>query len=240
MIELKNVEPWKRGVDAISSFISEGNFRFNDKGVHFRATDPSQIVLVDFTMDKSAFDGFIVEPTFAGVDIVELSKIMSRALPGDRMSMDLSDSEIKVNLHGDLKRAFKLPLIDVSDEEVTLPSHKFDATVIINARLLKEVLKDASLFGSAVILNVKGGKFSVEARGSAGTLNTDAEKTKSVDVQATKDVTSKYSLNFLANIVKEAAPEQKITMQLKTDAPMRVSYKIGNSEIQYYLAHMIL
>ncbi|MFH1224538.1 MAG: hypothetical protein V1676_01915 [Candidatus Diapherotrites archaeon] len=240
MISLKNVEHWKRGVDAIASFISEGNFRFNDAGVHFRAMDPSQIVLVDLAIEKSAFDGFEIEPTFAGVDIVELSKIMSRALPNDSMSMDLSDSEIMVKFHGEMNRAFRLPLIDVSEDEVSLPNHKFDATVQITGRLLKEALKDASLFGSSVILKVKDGKFMIEARGSQGGLNTDAAKTKGIDVQGSKEVVSKYSLNFLSNIVKEATPDQKVTLNLKTDAPMKVSYKIGGSEIQYYLAHMLL
>lgn len=240
MIELKKVELWKRGVEAISSFISEGNFRFNEKGIHFRAIDPSQILLVDFLMEKAAFDKFEVEPTFAGVDLTELGKIMARALPNDKLYMDLNDSEMLIRLEGDLDREFKLPLIDVSGEEVNVPNHKFDATVHITARVLKEALKDAALFGSSVVLKIKGGIFLVEAKGSQGTLSANSRQSKDISIDAGKDVLSKYSLSFLTNIVKEAVPEQKVTLQLKTDAPIKVSYKIGNSEIQYYLAHMIL
>jgi len=47
MIELKKTDFFGRALEAISSFIPEGNFRFSDKGVSFKAIDPSQVVLVD-------------------------------------------------------------------------------------------------------------------------------------------------------------------------------------------------
>lgn len=240
MIELKNIDSWKRAIDAISSFISEGNFRFNDDGISLKAVDPSQIVLVNFSMPKTAFEKFSVEPTFAGLDLVELSKIMARALPNDKLSFSLDDNELKLKLDGQLSRSFSLPLIDVSEEDVKVPNPEFDASVEINAKILKEALKDASLFGSSVVLRVKGTQMLLEARGSSGTLSTVAKQAKSISIKAKSEVVSKYSLNFFHNIVKDAEPEQKILLQLKSDSPMRVSYNLGPAKIEFYLAHMIL
>jgi len=239
-VELKDVEMWQKAVEAISSFISEGNFRFNDKGVSFKAIDPSQIVLVNYMIDKSNFDKFNVEPTLVGIDLVELSRIMSRVLPKDKLVMDLTDSELDLRLEGELDRSFKLPLIDVSEEEINIPEPDFDAKVEIRGRILKEVLKDASLFGSSVVLRVKCQELSVEARGSQGTMKTIVKQTKNVSVKTNAEIVSKYSLNFLQNIVKEADPEKKVLLELKSDAPMKISYDIGNSKIQFHLAHMIL
>jgi len=226
MITLKNVDSWKKAIDAISSFINEGNFRFNDNGVSLKATDPSQVVLVNFLMQKNAFDKFELEPSFVGLDIVELNKIMSRALPNDKLLIKLSDNEMKLNLEGAISRSFSLPLLDVSEEEIKMPSQEFDASVEINARILKEALKDASLFGSSVVLRVKEGQLSIEARGSSGTLHSVAkQQAKNLIIKSKGEVVSKYSLTLL---------------QLKNDAPMRVSYKIGPAEIEFFLAHMIL
>jgi proliferating cell nuclear antigen len=239
-VELKNVNFWQKSVNAISNFISEGNFRFNDNGIQFRAIDPSQIVLVDYKCDKASFDKYDIEPTFVGVDLVELSKIMQRALPNDAMQLELTDSELLMKFEGELSRSFRLPLIDVSDEEINIPQHKFDAKVTLNARVLKEALKDAGLFGTSVVLRVKGNQFWVEARGSQGTLKTVANPSQGLSVQCNGEVISKYSLNFLQNMVKEAEPDQIISLELKSDAPLRLTYKIGNAEIQFHLAHMIL
>lgn len=240
MIELRKVDSWKRAIDAISSFISEGNFRFNDNGISLKAVDPSQIVLVNFLMGKTAFEKFDVEPTFVGVDLVELSKIMARALPQDKMVLNLSDSEMQLRLEGDINRSFSLPLIDVSEEEIKMPQQSFDASVEISARILKEALKDASLFGSSVVLRVKDNQMLIEARGSSGTLHSVAKQAKSIAIKSDKEVVSKYSLNFLQNIVKDAEPGKKVLLQLKSDSAMRVSYKIGPAQIEFYLAHMIL
>jgi len=239
-IELKKTESWAKAINAISTFISEGNFRFNDLGVSFKAIDPSQIVLVEYSIAKSSFDKYSIEPTYVGVDLVELNKIMSRILLHDKMTLDLTENEMSIHFQGDLSRSFRLPLIDVSEQEINVPSTKFDATIQIKARMFKESLKDAALFGSSVVLRAKGNQFMIEARGSSGTLKTVAKETKNIVVKTNSEVVSKYSLNFLTNIVKEAEPESMISLELKGDAPMKVSYSIGDSKLQFHLAHMIL
>lgn len=239
MIELSKVEFWKRSIEAISSFIPEGNFRFSDKGIFFKAIDPSQIVLVDYFIDKKLFDKYDIEPNFVGIDLVEFNKLMQRAMPSDKLLLDVSDAEMKVRLESDLKRNFKLPLIDVSEEEIKVPDIKYEAKIEISAFSLKELLRDAALFGSSVVLKIKDEKFIVEARGSQGTMESEALG-KVAKVETKKDVTAKFSLNFLQNIIKEADNEKVIKIELKTDAAMKVTFKIGESEITFYLAHMIL
>lgn len=238
MIELKQVDFWKRAIEAISSFVPEGNFRFSDKGVSFRAIDPSQVVLVDYFVDKKFFDKYAIEPNYIGIDLTEFSKLMQRALPQDKLFLDISDAELKIRLESDLKRSFKLPLIDVSSEEAKIPEVSYETKIEVTASSFKEMLRDASLFGSSVVLKALGGKFFVEARGSQGTMESEAGR--AAQVSSKKDVTAKFSLNFLQNIVRESDNESTITIELKPDAPMRVTFPIGNSKIVFYLAHMIL
>ncbi|MFH1752528.1 MAG: proliferating cell nuclear antigen (pcna) [archaeon] len=240
MIELRNVEVFRKAVEAISCFISEGNFRFTENGLTFKAIDPSQIVLINFSMPKSVFDKYEVEPCFVGLDLSELNRILSRAQQNDSLQMDLTDSELLLKLEGELTRNFRLPLIDVKDDEINIADSKFDASVKINSRILKEALKDAALFGSSVVVKVKGNEFLIEARGNQGTLKTVAKETDNIIIKASSEVVSKYSLSFLSNIVKEADSSEKIELELKNDAPMKVTYNIGQSSIKYHLAHMIL
>jgi len=238
MIELKRVDFFRRAVGAISSFIPEGNFRFSDKGVSFKSTDPSQVVLVDYFIDRKLFDKYEIEPNYVGVDLVELNKMLERGMSLDRMFLDVSDAELKLKFESELKRTFRLPLIDVSSEEVKTPSIEYETKIEILGMHLKELLKDASLFGSSVVLKVEGGKFFVEAKGSQGAL--ESEALKSATVSSKGDVNSKFSLGFFQNIVKEVDNEKKVSIYLRNDSPMKVEYSIGESKIVFYLAHMIL
>ena len=126
-IEVRNIGPLQRAVGAISTFVSEGNVRFNTQGIFFKETDPSQIVLVDFFVPKGFFQKFAVEPAFVGIDIAELNRILQRSQPNDLLRLDLLDSELVVEFEGDFCRKFHLPLIDVNKDELSLPSTKFDA-----------------------------------------------------------------------------------------------------------------
>ncbi len=239
MIELKNVLVFQRSIEALNAFISEANFRFSMDGLKFKALDPSQIVLVDYEMKKSVFDKYDIEPTLVGLDLNELNKIMNRSQLNDKLFLDLTDSELHLTLDGDLKREFKLPLLDLTENEAKIPKYSFDAVVKINARLFKEALKDASLFSSSVVLKVLKGKFVIESGGSAGNLAINA-KAKGISIDSKAEVVSKYSLSFLQNIVKSAENEEEITLELKSDTALKASYFIGKNKIQFYLAHMIL
>lgn len=238
MLELRQSTFFKSAVESISSFIPEGNFRFTDKGISFKAIDPSQVVLVDYFVDKKHFDKYIIEPNFVGIDLVELNKILQRAMPEDKMLLDISDAELKIRFESDLKRSFRLPLIDVSDDEVKVPTIEYEAKVEVSTASFKEVLKDASLFGSSIVLKATDGKFFIEAKGSQGVM--ESEATKVSHVSSKKEITAKFSLNFLQNIVRQAENEKQITIELKNDSAMRVSYSIGPGKIVFYLAHMIL
>jgi proliferating cell nuclear antigen len=238
MIELRNVGFFKDALEAISAFIPEGNFRFTDDGIYFKAIDPSQVLLVDYFISKKLFDKYDVEPNFVGVDITEFNKILQRAMPKDRLSIELTDSELKIKLESDLKRSFKLPLIDVNEEEAKTPSVDYDTKIVIGSTSLKEMLRDAALFGSSVVLKVKTGKFYVEAKGSSGVMETEATRVSKIESE--NEVNAKFSLSFFQNIVRSVDAAEKVTIGLKNDSPMKIIYKLGESKIELYLAHMIL
>lgn len=238
VIELKEPDFFRSAIESISAFVPEGNFRLSDKGVFFRAIDPSQVVLIDFFVDKKFFDKYFIEPNFVGVDLVELNKILQRSLSKDKLTMVISDSEFKISFDNDLLRNFRLPLIDVSGEEARVPEINYDTKLVVKSSALKEVLKDASLFGSSVILRVVNGKFFIESKGASGVM--DAEATKLTSITSKNEVNAKFSLSFFQNIVRYAPSDKQIIIELKNDSAMRVTYNIGPSKIVFYLAHMIL
>ncbi len=239
MISIASIHDFQSALRAISNFISEGNFRLNDRGLFFKAIDPSQVVLVSYEAPKEFFEEYSIEPGIIGVDVEEFNKVVKRASASDKILLDVEETYLKVIIKGDFERTFKLPLMDIFEEEPELPEQEFDAKVEINAKQLQELLKDASLFESSVVFRIAGNEFIIEAKGSQGSLAAKA-KSNAAKIEAKKDVIGKYSLNFLENIVKEAPASDTIVLELKNEAPMRISYNIGNSKIEFYLAHMIL
>ncbi len=246
MVELvfEDASLFKRVVDAISVLIDEAEFIVDLNGFALKATDPSQISMVDFWLDKSAFKEFKVPGlTKIGLDLNYLSQIMARAKAKDSLQLSVEKDNARLNLvfTGNGVRKFSIPLIDIASSQLPSPKIEFDAEIIVNSSALGDSLKDASLISSHVQLATDGEKFMVKAHSSKGTLNNElSKKDKSVkEIKAKKDAAAMFPLDYLQNMLKAADSATDVTVFLKASAPVKISYPIGASKITYFLAPRI-
>ena len=82
---LDDASSFKKCVDAIAVLIDEAEFVVGENGLELKATDPSQIAMVDFEMKKTSFDEYEVEEeTRICVSLKELLKLLRRAGKDDK------------------------------------------------------------------------------------------------------------------------------------------------------------
>ena len=154
---LEKAGVFQKSIEAIAVLIDEAEFLIDEKGLALKATDPSQISMVDYLLEKKSFKEFEVEDKLKiGLDLDYLRQIMSRAKPDDQLTLDLDEnkSRLNVNFKGASSRKFNLPLIDISSAELPNPKIEFDAEVKLLAGVLQDALKDASLVSSHVSIGV--------------------------------------------------------------------------------------
>lgn len=241
---LENAHDFKRSIDAISVLIDEAEFVVDEKQLSLKATDPSQISLVDFSLPKSAFKSYKVDSAKKiGVDLDYLSQIVSRVKPKDELQLTLDEDSNRLNLvfKGDSVRKFSVPLIDVSSSELPSPKIDFDASLKILAETLQDGLKDAALVSTHITIGVSDRDFFLRANSSKGELNhVVSKKDKSLaELEAKRECSSMFPLGYLADMLKAASPNTHIELELKSNAPIRVSYPIGQARITYFLAPRI-
>jgi proliferating cell nuclear antigen len=156
---------FQKSISAISVLIDAAEFVLEEDGMLLKATDPSQISMVDFRLEKKAFKEYSCEGKMRlGMDLDYLNQVMSRAKPTDILSLELSEdkSRLLVQFHGASSRKFQVPLIDISASNPPNPKIDFDATVKLKAAVLQDALKDASLISTHVSLGVDSDKFFVK------------------------------------------------------------------------------
>src|SRR3989344_2167116 len=132
MLVFEDAPLFRRFIDGLSALIDEAEFLIDDKGLGLKATDPSQISLVDFTLPKKAFKRFEVpSPAKLGVDLNYFNQVMGRAKAGDSLELSLSpdSSKLLIVFTGGAKRSFSIPLLDLSTADLPLPRIEFDAEV---------------------------------------------------------------------------------------------------------------
>lgn len=239
-LRLDNAKYWRDCVDAIVSLVDEGLFTITKEGIALRAMDPSGISMISFFMPNKAFSKYEIEKsTNIGLNLDNLSKIMSRTRDNEALVLKDSDNKLVLEFLGQKgKRRYKLQLIDIKAREDKEPKVEFDANVEVDSEHLKNVLKDASLLSSYISFKADKGQFAINAKGDSGEL----EEVHEVDgaaikkVEAEKEASAVFNLEFLENMVKSSAMGNYISISLKTNQPLKLTYSISDASITYFLA----
>ncbi len=239
--KLTDAKVFKDCVDAIVTLIDEGEFSATKEGITLRAMDPSQIAMVDFELPRKAFEKYELKGDLKiGLNLADLSRIMSRVRAGESLTLKLDDSASRLLLifKGKSTRRFNLPLIDVPASATKVPSIDFDAEIKISGGVLKESLKDASLVSSHVTLLADGKGFEIRARGDKEAV---VEFSKDVLLEHTvnKEAKAMFPLEYLNDLLKAVDSNGIVVLNLKTDAPLKVDYRIADARVTYYLAPRI-
>ncbi len=239
-IKLDNAKYWRDCIGAIGSLIDEGLFNISKDGISLKAMDPSSISMVSFTMPGKTFSKFDIEKNASvGINLENMGKILSRTR--DDESLVIKDAEGKLTLEfigSNSRRRYKLPLIEVKKSVEKEPSVEFDAHIDISGDPLKDILKDASLLSSYIAFKAAKDQFTTSAHGDSGELEELHSKDGSImrKIDASKNADAVFNLEFLENMVKSCPAGNVVSLSMKSNEPLKLSYKIGDSEIIYYLA----
>ncbi len=240
-MEFEDAKNFKSALDAIVNLIDEGMFEISPNGLHLRAMDPSQIAMVDFNLKSDATSKFNVEKdTKVALNLINLDKVLSRARSGEKLALNFDEkkSKLAVEFYGNSKRTFTLNLLEPEAQIPREPNVSFDATIKLRGGEFKNLLKDALLLSSHIILYADENKFSVEAHGDSGELHVETPKDSEniKEIKAKQPARAMFPVEYLDNMTKACADDEIIELNLKADAPVKLSYRVWKAELSYYLA----
>jgi len=235
---ISDTKSWKSSVDAIAALIDEGTLNINENGFKLRAMDPSQIALVDFELPKSAFEKYKLDKEVSiGIDFSELSKITKRCKPEDKIEFSLN-SRFTMIFTGETTRRFDISVIESTSSPPKEPDIDFTAEIKMGANILKEALKDAEQVSNHVALIVDK-EFSIAAEGDTGSADIKISSDTILGMDVKEKTRAVFSLDQLNNLLRASDQGSIVQLKLRTDAPLRLEYAIGDGRVIYYLAPRI-
>ena len=240
-IKIIDVLSWKRSIDAIAVIIDEAVLNISEKGLKLRAMDPSQIAMVDFSMPAESFDEYSVDrETSIGINFTELNRITRRAKNEDKIELSMEEKEntLGIVFRGKTTRKFRISLIDIDIKPPREPDISFTANVKIGSLILQDALRDAELIGNNITLEIDN-DFKVFARGDTGKINIKFPEETILSITSDEKAKATYALEYFMNLIKAADPTTVVSIDMLTDAPVRIKYSIGDGNVKYYLAPRI-
>lgn len=238
----------KKVLDSVRQLVEVANFDCSDRGLHLEAMDISHISLVHLVMKAGSFDYFRCDrPMALGIQMENLTKIMKCAGPNDSISLSAQDDgdvlQVKfASKDGDTESAFKLKLLSIDAESLTVPESEDECVVTLSSSKFQQICRDMMQIGDAVTISVskKGVTFSVKGKLGDGDIlvrpssSVDGQKTS---IECSEDVSLTFSLKYLNDFCKSAALSQQVILRMSNEAPLIVEFNISDdSFIRYYLA----
>lgn len=242
-IDLDDVKDFRSAIEALSNLIDEGEFSITKKGIGLHALDPSQIAMVIFSMPDSAFSSYEVEgEQKVGLKLDNFNKILSRG-KGNHMSLYDDENKLAVEFMGERsKKSFKIPIIEIGPSVEREPKVEHDVNITMNAGALKDAVRDVSLVSSHITLEAKKDVLKISASGDDAEAEVEYEKgddngIKEMEVKNSARAT--FPVQYLEDMIKGADDNSEIRISLRTNAPIKINYSLGNAEFTYYLAPRI-
>ena len=229
-------------IDSISVLVEEASFVLRSDGLFLRALDASRTAMVDLSMPKEAFEEFpeVEEEVKLGFNFKDLKKLLRRVKKGDKISLEIEESRVKVKLVGKSVRSITLPMIEVVSEELPTPKVVFTALVKTSSDVLASAVKDADAVADEVKFEANEDAFVISAASDKGEVEVRLDKGSELvyEFDVKEPASARYSLEYLVDIVSKASKISDIaTVELATAKPVLLTFDIpAGGRIAYYVA----
>lgn len=232
----------KDSIIAVSALLNEAIFRVTKNGIELRAMDSANVSMVDMKLLASAFRSFETDKDLEiAVNIGDLTSVLKRAKATDTITLELKDSQLRVDLSGSTKRNFDIPLLDIKQEHKS-PSLDFPVSIKLKTETLEDGISDAEVVSDAIVLEADQDIFIMRAEGDNRKAELRLEKGNEalIELKAKDRVKSTFPLDYLKKFIKAGKLSPEATLHLGNEYPMKLDFKVLDKlQLSFILAPRI-
>lgn len=238
----------------ISTLVDEPTFRLSAGGLALRAMDHSRVAMVDSIMGKSIFEEFVCDVdqriSFNLTSFLKLIKRTGKVKVGkeeveEDVTLEMKDGKLSVTISGKYMRAFNMPVLEPSTEDMPAPKISFNVKARLLIAAFNQAVEDAGIVSDHVRIEADVGQLVLKAQGdlmgATITLKEDSGAIMNLTV-AEPPQKATYSNLYLTEIIKTAiATTDVATLEYSKDMPMKLDFqqKTEDQTLTFFLAPRI-
>jgi len=240
----------------LKSCSSTTNLILNSDTFHIQGMDKSHICLFDLKLDSKWFDNYNVTNksqiafntgTFHSIiglkaDNQNLIITMTADEPDSLHIRFENDGEKPKKSASELKKAFKLPLIEYEYEEMNIPSPDYDAEFSYTSKQISDVFSQLGGFGDDIIVKCSENEINLTSKGVDGEMmvNIPIDDLSSFSIVEGEEITLTYSLVYINKMCITNKLSADIDFSLSNECPLKINYSLGeDSALVFFIAPKI-
>jgi proliferating cell nuclear antigen len=235
-------EVLKEIVTVISTLVAEAKFNISPTGIAVKAVDPAHVAMVDLTLNANAFESYKASEGVLGINIEKLKEVLKLARTGEPIFIRHDEEKNRLVLKvGNITR--RMALVDTAGmTDPKVPNLNLPIKLTVGAGELEQGIKATESVSDHVSLIATPEEgFEMISEGDMEQARLNLRKDMLEEFECKEAARSLFSLDYFSNMIKAAGTSNKITMNLGTDFPVRLEFKIadGKGDVTYLLAPRI-
>ena len=220
--------------------------------LYIQGMDTAHVSLFELKLVDSWFDVFEVpQAVVFSLDIKLLAGILCFRDKEQNIKMELDDDGDKLYIglicEDSLNKEFEIPLIDLDEQQLSIPDVEYPADFIIDSKKFKELVDQMSFFGKEIIFDCDEEHIKMFSKGDNGKMkvNISFDDVDEYAIEEDKTLKLKYSSGYIQWMTEYASFLEKSHVYLSDAVPMQIYYSLDDDEnskdnyIRFYLAPMI-
>lgn len=148
-----------------------------------------------------------------------------------------------ISKKGDFNKYFKIPLVDLDTDTLTIPSDaEYDAEFSINSKKIQEICSQLLIFGDIMQIICSEEKIDLISSGVNGEMlvKIPIDDLLEYSISEGEIIDISYSLNYIQKMCITNKLANEIEFSISGNIPMRIKYKLDdNSYVTFYIAPKI-
>tara|TARA_Y100000389_G_scaffold204526_2_gene257709 strand:- start:3763 stop:4536 length:774 start_codon:yes stop_codon:yes gene_type:complete len=222
--------------------------RINDKGLYMQGMDIAQCSLFEAELDKEWFSEYEYcheDVSTIGINTISLQKVFGTLSEGQTITFDADEDNLELSFTGKdktLNKFFKIPLMDIEQELITMKNTDSDVDLIISSKKMSNLISQLQLFDDKVKMDFTDEHVTVLSSGIEGSMKVNISFDDVIEYAIAEDCVfcQSYSLSHISMMCIFGKLSNEFVMKFSKERPMEGIYKIGeNSHVTFYLAPKI-
>uniref|UniRef100_A0A6C0BUG5 Proliferating cell nuclear antigen PCNA N-terminal domain-containing protein n=1 Tax=viral metagenome TaxID=1070528 RepID=A0A6C0BUG5_9ZZZZ len=231
-------------IEALKEILTDTNIIFDETGIKLIATDNSKIVLIHMKLHSENFEHYYCKKKFKiGVNMNNLFKLIKVMSNNDILNLYIEkndENRLGIKIYNEDKNTqtiFKLNLLDISEEEISIPPAEFDTELTLPSIDFQKLIRDMTNIGEYVDIKSVGNNLILDCKGDFAVQETTLSQIDdnsenglkfSISANPEKPIQGIFSLKYLVLFTKCTNLCNLIHMYIRNDYPLIIKYSVAN------------
>jgi|TARA_B110001469_G_C9553617_1_gene274630 proliferating cell nuclear antigen len=227
-------------VESLKEILGDTNLIFDATGLKLIATDNSESVLIHLKLHAEKFEEFYCpKKTVIGVNMNNMFKLLKTMMNNDVLTISIEkDNPNKLNfkINNNDKNSqtiFHMNLLDISDNEISIPSVTFETELSFPSGDFQKLIRDMTNIGDTIDIKSVGNTLLLNCQGDFAQQETTLTENQdglqfSLTSNPETPIQGIFSLKYLLLFTKCTNLCNQIHMYIKNDYPLIIRYDVAN------------